>query len=324
MTRDERDGIRQLVSGQDDDAVAGLWAAATDARRDELGLRRLSQDDHAVLHRPGCFGLGLVESGVLVSLAVAMPGLEDNARSRRPIPGLAHISSVATLPGRWGKGHGRRVVQGVMSLAKRRGYARAQLWTHAANPISRHLYESIGFAHSGRTMVDDFGEQVVHYVLELTAEPVPPRSAARLICLDADDRVLLLKWRDPYDGFELWEPPGGGIESGETPEVTVVREWGEETGLPAPDLVEDPVRVGRDLYWLGDRYVGDEYFFLGHAATAGPPDLSNQTEIEKAAYLGHRWVPWDEIAHLDTEDQPDVLAVLRRLDPDGPWASPAG
>jgi 8-oxo-dGTP diphosphatase len=134
-----------------------------------------------------------------------------------------------------------------------------------------------------------------------------------MVCLDLDDRVLLLKWRDPYDGFELWEPPGGGVEPGETAALTVLREWREETGLPDPEIVAGPVSVGRDLYWLGDRYVGDEFFFLGRVRTADALDLSHQTEIERASYLGHRWVPWQQIADLDVEDQPDVVAVLRRL-----------
>jgi 8-oxo-dGTP pyrophosphatase MutT (NUDIX family)/GNAT superfamily N-acetyltransferase len=321
MTGGGRGHVRILRAGPDDDGVAALWNAATDVRREQTGLHRLRDHSPSVLRRPGCFGVGIFEGAGLVSLAVAMPGNEDNGRSRRPIPGLMHISSVATVPGRWGEGLGRRAVNAVTSLGKRHGFARAQLWTHASNPISRHLYESMGFRHSGRTLVDDFGEDIVHYVLELDADPVAPRPAARLVCLDADDRVLLLNWRDPYDGFELWEPPGGGIEEGETPHVTVLREWTEETGLPVPELVADPVLVARDLFWLGERYVSDEHFFLGRAATPGVPEVSGQTEVEQAAYLGHRWVPWQQIADLDASDQPDIVSVLTRLAPDGPWSS---
>jgi len=231
-----------------------------------------------------------------------------------------HISSVATVPGRWGEGLGRQAVRAILAQGVRRGYARSQLWTHARNDISRHLYESLGFTWSRRTKIDDFGEEIVHYTRELTAEPVAPRSAARLLCLDAEDRVLLLQWRDPFDGHELWEPPGGGLEPGEDDEAAVLREWVEETGLPAPELEVEPVLVARDRLWLGDRYVGDEAFFLGRAASAGDPDVSGHTEIEQVSYLGHRWIPWRQLDELAGSDEPDVLAVLRRLNPDGPWA----
>jgi 8-oxo-dGTP pyrophosphatase MutT (NUDIX family) len=39
------------------------------------------------------------------------------------------------------------------------------------------------------------------------------RPAVRIICLDSAERVLLLHWRDPFDGRVLWEPPGGGVEA---------------------------------------------------------------------------------------------------------------
>ncbi len=299
--------------------LADLWAAATDARREATGLNPLPQRGDPVLQRPGAFGVGVFEGQRLVSVAVAMPALADDARSRRVMPGMMHISSVATQPGRWGQGFGARVVRAILAHGKRRGYARTSLWTHADNPISGHLYESLGFALSGRTMVDAFGEDVVQYIRELSAEPVTPRPAARLLCCDPDDRVLLLHWRDPFDGYELWEPPGGGIEAGESPRETVLREWAEETGLPAPELVGDPVLVGRDLFWLGDRYVGDEHFFLGRLGLAGEPDVSGQTEIEQTSYLGHAWIPWQRLVDLDGTDKPDVLAVLRRLDTEGPW-----
>jgi 8-oxo-dGTP pyrophosphatase MutT (NUDIX family)/GNAT superfamily N-acetyltransferase len=326
MTADATpDGVvRQLDEDAHGVQLIALWGAATDARRDQAGLPRLVEGGRSAsaLARPGAFAVGVVEGSLLVAAAVALPALEDNARSPRVMPGMMHVSSVATLPDRWGLGLGRRVMQAILTHGIRRGYARCQLWTYAANPAARHLYESLGFALSGRTFVDKHGEETVHYVRELTAEPVAFRPASRLLCCDPDDRVLLLNWRDPYDGFELWEPPGGGIESGETQREAVLREWTEETGLEPPELVGGPARVGRDLLWLGERYVSDEFFFLGRAVTAETPDVSGQTEIEQTSYLGHRWVPWQQLADLGGTDQPDVLSVLRRLDPAGRWAGP--
>ena len=50
-----------------------------------------------------------------------------------------------------------------------------------------------------------------------------------------------------------------------------------------------------------------------------PGVVGRQTEIERASYLGCAWIPWEEIAHLGGLDKPDVVSVLRRLEPGGPW-----
>jgi 8-oxo-dGTP diphosphatase len=58
------------------------------------------------------------------------------------------------------------------------------------------------------------------------------RSAARLIVLDPDDRVLLFRyaWRS---GESFWATPGGGLEPGESFEQAAIREAGEELGVTA-------------------------------------------------------------------------------------------
>ncbi len=76
----------------------------------------------------------------------------------------------------------------------------------------------------------------------------------RIICLDLRSRVLLLRWRDPFDGDLLWEPPGGGIEPGETDLEAARRELVEETGLDPSLIVGPPVMVPRDTKWNGRRY----------------------------------------------------------------------
>lgn len=47
------------------------------------------------------------------------------------------------------------------------------------------------------------------------------------IIFDTEGRVLLCHRRD----MDLWNLPGGGMESGELPTTTVIREVREETGL---------------------------------------------------------------------------------------------
>ncbi len=311
--------LRELVL-PDADSIASLWQSATHRRRRETGLDVIEEASN-VFSRPGVFAVGVVEGHELLSMALGLPALADDGRSEHNVPGLVHISSVATVPEQWGNGLARRCLHGVMCQATRRGYARAQLWTHLSNPGARRVYETAGFERSGRQKLDGNGESLVHYVRELPVLPRIARPAARLVCLDAQHRVLLLHWRDPFDGYQLWEPPGGGIEAGETPYDAVMREWREETGLPMPRLDDPSTLVGRDVIFNGRRCVVDEDFFLGRTAAAGAPKPDEATAEEQDAYLGHAWVPWDEIASLDDPAEPDLLPVLRRLRPDGPWAA---
>ncbi|MGW9172096.1 NUDIX domain-containing protein [Streptomyces decoyicus] len=96
------------------------------------------------------------------------------------------------------------------------------------------------------------------------------RPAARMVCLDAADRVLLLHWRDPVDGTWLWEPPGGGIDPGETPLMAARRELVEEAELGPGAVLERSVPVEQDVCWKGVRYVSSEYFFVARLTEERP------------------------------------------------------
>ncbi len=62
----------------------------------------------------------------------------------------------------------------------------------------------------------------------------PARPAARVVLLDADDRVLLLRqYRHPVRSY-LWEPPAGLLDvAGEDPLAAAQRELAEEAQLRA-------------------------------------------------------------------------------------------
>jgi 8-oxo-dGTP pyrophosphatase MutT (NUDIX family) len=266
------------------------------------------------MRRDGAFGVGIFDGSALVSMAVAMPARGDDGRSIHNVPGLAHISSVATHPQRWGEGLAGKALNAIMSHARRRGFARVQLFAHATNGPAMRLYAREGFVRSGRTRLDEYGEPHVHFLRELpVAEPVN-RVAARLLCRDEEGRVLLMHWRDTTDGHQVWEPPGGGVESDEDPLDAVRREWYEETGLPIPDLRTEPTIVSRDTFWGGGRLVADEYFFLGRIT--GPSDLAPAalTAGERDALLGWKWFTLAELAQPDDEVVPDLIPILQRLD----------
>lgn len=80
-----------------------------------------------------------------------------------PIDDLCHVGAVFVAPGLWGGGIGGRLVDAVLSGARSRGYARAQLWTHADDRRANRLYVGRGFGRTGREKEDETGETTVHY-----------------------------------------------------------------------------------------------------------------------------------------------------------------
>ncbi|NRQ35438.1 NUDIX domain-containing protein [Nonomuraea sp. NN258] len=124
--------------------------------------------------------------------------------------------------------------------------------------------------------------------------------------MDRDGRVLLMHWYDRVSGQEVWEPPGGGVDPGESPIEAARRELAEETGLPGSAVLDRWVDVDRDFEWLGVRYVKSEPFFLARFERARPEvDPGELTEEEREAYLGYEWA-----AELPPGVEPPNLAEV--------------
>ena len=140
------------------------------------------------------------------------------------------------------------------------------------------------------------------------------RPAVRVICFDADGRVLLMHWQDSHDGSHLWEPPGGGIEQGETPLETARRELTEETGL-------DPARIGprcldvhRETWWKGRLYAGAEQFFAARYPVARPAlSADGLMPYEVEDLLGHDWVLPSDFGTLPGRLEPPTLTEIVAL-----------
>lgn len=147
----------------------------------------------------------------------------------------------------------------------------------------------------------------------LRSRAVPTdRPAARVVCVDQLDRVLLLNWLDPVDGRRIWEPPGGGLEPGESPAEAAARELWEETGARPTSELSRSTPVPRRFRWAGEDYDVVETFFLarlGHFEVAA----GALTDGERTTYLGHRWLAVEELDSLDGLEPPNLREIVEAL-----------
>lgn len=146
---------------------------------------------------------------------------------------------------------------------------------------------------------------------------VPYRRGARLLLLDEQDRVLLVRGHDVDEpSRSWWFTVGGGIAPGESPREAAVRELFEETGLRVePEDLEGPVLLREAFFDFRARLVRqDEEFFLARVRGAGPLDFSGWEETELEFMDEVRWFTLDELAAVTIEVFPEgLLGLLREL-----------
>lgn len=129
------------------------------------------------------------------------------------------------------------------------------------------------------------------------------RPTSRLLVLDEQNRLLLLKVEDPkLPIMNFWITPGGGVDPGESFEQGAHRELWEETGLCAPELGPCVWMRRRLVSFGGEPLDFDERFFLVRVP-ATEISMANVTEWEKIVLTEYRW--W---THQDLLTTTDVLA----------------
>jgi 8-oxo-dGTP pyrophosphatase MutT (NUDIX family) len=141
------------------------------------------------------------------------------------------------------------------------------------------------------------------------------RRAARVLLLDPEGRVLMLRGCDPArPEHRYWFTVGGGLEPGESLADAAVREVFEETGLriTRADLVgpirSDTVQFPFDGRW----YTQEQSFFVVRADVAFDADLTQLDDYEVRSVDGTRWWTVEDLDRTEERFYPGDLVVLLR------------
>ena len=111
-------------------------------------------------------------------------------------------------------------------------------------------------------------------------------------------RTLLMQHRAEWTAHPLtWGVPGGACDSHETPEVTALREAGEEAGITEAHVEILDVEVTTGPYPADParpELAGGWQYHTVYALAAGEIDtVANEESLEL------RWVPFDQVAELE-------------------------
>lgn len=154
------------------------------------------------------------------------------------------------------------------------------------------------------------------------------RDAARVILLDADDRVLLVRGHDvDQPERSWWFTIGGGIDAGETAAQAAARELAEECGiLLAPEDLLGPVGSRTAEFDFYSRTVRQHETFFLHRLRDHAPEAADSgwTETEHEMLDELRWWDLGELALVGIEVFPTrlvpiVRTLISELDTTGRW-----
>ena len=114
---------------------------------------------------------------------------------------------------------------------------------------------------------------------------------SRAIILRNQHIALIKRQRD---GSVYYVIPGGGMEPGETPEKTAIRESYEELGLKISidRLLAKIVYHGREQYYFLAKATG------GHFGTGKGPEMLGKYPPERGTYTPV-WVPLSQIENIN-------------------------
>jgi len=112
----------------------------------------------------------------------------------------------------------------------------------------------------------------------MNREKLTYRQSTSAVILDKSDRILIVQ-KNSYKNNE-WSIPGGGIEEGETPEITIIRELYEELGSEKFEIVKTARQT--------DRYEWPDELINERIAKNKPPFRGQEITQFLIKFLGER------------------------------------
>ena len=138
------------------------------------------------------------------------------------------------------------------------------------------------------------------------------RIGARVLLVDARDRVLLLRGHDPANPEpKYWFTIGGGVDAGETSRTAAARELFEETGLRVdPATLTGPVHRDVAEFPFGGDWYRQEQDWYWLRVPEWTVDTSGFEPIESETVDAWRWWAAAELRATDELWYPAELADL--------------
>jgi ADP-ribose pyrophosphatase YjhB (NUDIX family) len=141
---------------------------------------------------------------------------------------------------------------------------------------------------------------------------LPERLAARVVLLDPDHRVLLMRYDDRPPNGSHWTTPGGGLNQGEDYRAGARRELAEETGWTDIPLLGEVLRRSLTMEYAGRLVRQRERLYL--ARTDQPRrEIRGVEEMHAIDHIAAwRWWTLDELDTTAERVWPVGLADLIR------------
>jgi ADP-ribose pyrophosphatase YjhB (NUDIX family) len=144
------------------------------------------------------------------------------------------------------------------------------------------------------------------------ADSLPVRRAARVMLLDPDDRVLLMRYDDGPPNGHHWTTPGGGLNAGEDYPAAAARELEEETGWSDVTLLHEVDHRSFPMDYGGQMVFQHERLYLARTDQARRSIDGVEAMHASDRIAAWRWWTLDELDSTTEAIWPAELPDLIR------------